>query len=81
MLWYSLATSTQKTYSTATNSYTKYCAHFEKRPFPTQVGGLAAWIGHLGERRLKSKTINGYLAGFCSLRMDCTLDLGGGGAN
>ena len=61
-------------HGTATNSYTEYCALFGKRPFPAQVGGLAAWIGHLGGRRLKPKTIKGYLAGLRSLRLNCTLD-------
>ena len=75
MLWYGLATSTRKTYTTATNSYTEYCAHFGKRLFPAQVGGLAAWIGHLGGRRLKPKTIKGYLAGLRYLRMDCIVDM------
>lgn len=62
-------------YTTATNSYTEYCALFGKRPFPAQVGGLAAWIGHLGGRRLKPKIIKGYLAGLRSLRLDSTLDM------
>ena len=52
-----LAPNTQKTYSTATNSYTEYCALFGKKEFPAQVGGLAAWIDYLGGRRLKPKTI------------------------
>ena len=37
MLWYGLATSTRKTYTTATNSYTEYCALFGKRPFPVEA--------------------------------------------
>lgn len=75
MLWYDLATSTQKIYTTAINSYTEYCALFEKRPFFVQVGGLVAWIGHLGGKKHKPKTIKGYLVGFCALRLDCTLDI------
>ena len=73
-LWYGLAPSTRKTYTTARNSYTKYCTFFRKRAFTTQVGGLAAWIGHLEERRLKPKTIKGYFAGLRSLRLNYTLD-------
>ena len=74
MLWYGLAPSTWKTYTTATNSYTKYCSLFEKRAFPAQVRGLRAWIGHLGERKLKSKTTKGYLAGLRLICLDCILD-------
>ena len=47
---------------------------FGRKAFPAQVGTLAAWIGHLGGRRSKPKTIKGYLAGLRSLRLDCTLD-------
>ena len=74
LLWYGLAPSIRKIYAKARNSYTEYCTFFRKRAFPAQVGGLAAWIGHLGERRLKPKTIKGYLAGLRSLRLDYTLD-------
>ena len=42
LFWYGSAPSTWKTYGTATNSYTEYCALFGKRSFPAQVGGLAA---------------------------------------
>ena len=38
------------------------------------MGGLAAWIGHLEERKLKPKIIKGYLVGVRSLRLNCTLD-------
>ena len=74
LLWYRLAPSTRKTYTIARKSYTEYCTFFRKRAFPAQVEGLAVWIGYLGERRLKPKTIKGYLAGLRSLRLDCTLD-------
>lgn len=72
---YSLATSIRKRYIIATNSYIKYCAFFKKRPFFAQVRGLAAWIGHLRGKKLKSKTIKRYLVGFQSLCLDCTLDM------
>ena len=75
MHWYGLATSARKTYPTATNSYTEYCTLFEKRPFPAHVGRLAAWIVHLGGRRLKPKMIKGYLTGLRFHRLDCTLDM------
>lgn len=55
--------------------YTKYCGLYNQRSFSTQVGGLAIWIGHLGCRKLKLKTIREYLAGFQSLQLDCTLDI------
>ena len=74
LLWYGLAPSTRKTYTTATNSYTESWALFGKRAFPAQIGELTAWIGHLEGRRLKPKTIKGYLAGLWSLCLDCTLD-------
>ena len=38
------------------------------------MGGLTAWIGYLGEKKLKPKTIKGYLARLQSLLLDCTLD-------
>ena len=41
------------------------------------MGGLVAWIGHLGGRRLKPKTTKRYVAGLRSLRLDCTLDMAG----
>ena len=75
MLWYDLATSIRKTYTTATNSYIEYCALFGKQLFPAQVGGLVIWISHLRGKRLKPKIIKGYLAGLCSLCMDCILDM------
>ena len=75
MLWYGLAISIRKTYTMATNSYTEYCKLFGKRLFPTQIRGLAAWIGHLGGRKFKSKPIKRYLIDFRSLYMDCTLDM------
>lgn len=48
---------------------------FLKKALPAQVGGLAAWISHLGGGRLKHKTISikGYLAGLRSIRLDCKL--------
>lgn len=70
-----LTTSTQKPYIIATNSYTKHCALFGKNTFSAQVGGLKVWIGHLGGRRVKTKTIKGYLAGLQSLSLNCTLDM------
>ena len=75
MLWYDLATSTRKIYTAAINRDTKYCALFEKRPLPAQVGGLAAWIGHLRGKKLKPKTFKGYMAGFCFLCLDSTLNM------
>ena len=74
LLWYSLAFSTRKINTTATNSYTEYCSLFGKNAFSAQVGGLAAWIGHLGGRKLKPKTIKRYLAGLQSFCLNCTLD-------
>lgn len=74
LLWYGLALSTQKTYIIGTNNYTKYYALFRKKAFFASVGGLAVWIGHLEGRKLKPKTIKGYLAGLWSLCLDCILD-------
>lgn len=74
LLWYGLAPSTRKTYTTATYSYIKYCAVFGKRAFPTLVGDLTSWIGYLEGKRLKAKTIKRYLAGLQSLHLECTLD-------
>lgn len=74
-LWYGLATSTQKTYIIATNSYTKYRALFGKIPFFAQVRGLETWINNLRRRRLKTKTIIEYLAEFQSFCLNCTSDI------
>ena len=74
LFWYGLADNIQKSYTTATNSYTKYSTFFGKKAFSTQVGGLAAWISHLEGRKLKPQTIKRDLAGLRSLCFDCTLD-------
>lgn len=62
-------------YTITTNSYTKYFPLVGKKSFPTQFGGQAAWISHLQGRKLKPKTIKGYIAGLRSLFFDCTLNI------
>lgn len=47
---------------------------YEKKPFLVQVGEIAEWIGYLQGKRLKPKTIKGYLAGLWSLYIEYTLD-------
>lgn len=38
------------------------------------VGGIPSWIDYLTGKRLKAKTIKGYLAGLQSLYLECTLN-------
>lgn len=74
-LQYGLTIITKKTYTIATNSYTKYYTIFEKTPFFAYVRRLVAWISHLRGKKLKPKTIKRYLVGLESPCFDCTLDI------
>lgn len=58
----------------ATNSYTKYCALFDKKTSLALVGGLVSLIDYLTEKRLKAKVIKEYLAGLQLLCLEYTLN-------
>ena len=74
LLWYDLVVSTQKIYTTTTNNYTQFFTLFGKRPFFIQKRELAAWISHLGGKKLKPKIIKKCLSGFWSLCLDYMLN-------
>ena len=70
MIWFG----TQRIYIIAINSYVEYYTFFGKKSFSAQVKRFAAWIGYLGGKKLKLKTIKGYLAGLRSLCIECMLN-------
>ena len=74
-LWSGLATKTRELYSTATRSYTDFCAlNGIKPPFPATLNSLSDWIAYLGDRHIQPKTIKAYLVGVRSTHIDLGFD-------
>ena len=70
-IWWGLSFKTRKTYATPTKSYTFFCGMSGIRPpFPATNSSLIEWVAHLGNKRIKAKTIKAYLTGLRSARVD-----------
>lgn len=70
-LWWGLAPKIRDAYDTAKNSYIKYCTDMGYQlMFPASLPAIVSWIGSLGDRRLKPKTIKAYLTGLRSFYVD-----------
>lgn len=70
-MWWGLACSTRKLYTSALNSYEIHCKiNTTSQPFPVTLQTLASWIGNLAKRKISSKTIRTYLAGLRSFLVD-----------
>ena len=69
-MWWALASKTRQSYDTTLRSYTENCRFHGVPPFPATAHSLADWVGGLGQRHLKTRTIKAYITGIRSAQLD-----------
>lgn len=69
-MWWALSSKTRQSYDTALRSYTEDCRFRDFAPFPATADSLVEWVGALGQRHLKVRTIKSYITGVRSAQLD-----------